>query len=44
MELGQARYWLMVVQLPIVIPSVSLAANPMLPACVLCHLFNVPIV
>jgi hypothetical protein len=29
-EFGQARYWLIVVQQPIVIPSASLAANLLL--------------
>jgi hypothetical protein len=32
-EFGQARYYLIVVQQPIVIPSASLAANLLLVAC-----------
>jgi len=39
-KFGQARYWLIVVQQPIVIPSASLAANLLLAACAFCQLFK----
>jgi hypothetical protein len=35
-EFGQARYWLIVVQLPIVTTSASLAANLLLAAVLFC--------